>query len=174
MDNGASLVFTVLDYLLSAGRLLPMPFETPYHHANRIRNLDPDSYGHSVWKMQKRGVVKVISKNGNKFLTITKKGELQVLLEKARLPGKKIWDGKWRLVMFDIPESSKDKRSVFRSLLKSNNFYKLQASVYISPFPLNREAIRFLQESMLIGYIRILRVDEMDNDKNLKKRFGLK
>ena len=75
--------------------------------------------------------------------------------------------------MFDIPEGSKEKRAILRSLLKRNDFCKLQASVYISPFSLNREAISYLNSSGLRDYIRILKVEEMDYDKDLLKRFGL-
>ena len=85
----------------------------------------------------------------------------------------KRWDGKWRLVIFDIPESSREKRDHLRYLLKQNKFCKLQASVFISPYPLNREALEYLQFSKLFDYIRILRVDEMDNDSDLRKKFKL-
>ncbi len=76
--------------------------------------------------------------------------------------------------MFDIPESSKSKRSLLRRLLKKNNFCKLQASVYINPYPLNREAVEYLKETGLIEYIRILKVEELDNDIELLKKYGLK
>ena len=46
--------------------------------------------------------------------------------------------------------------------------------MYISPFALNREAIAYLSETGLIDFIRIMRVDEMDNDRKLKNHFRLK
>jgi CRISPR-associated endonuclease Cas2 len=174
MNQEPSVVFTILDALINFGRLLPMPFETPYEHVKRMRRFDPDSYGQTVWKMQKRGVLKVVKKNGKKFLKITKKGEIQTLLEKAKMSKPQKWDGKWRLVTFDIPEDHRDKRDLLRGLLRKNNFYKLQASVFINPYPLNRAAVAYLKETGLISYIRILRVDEMDDDKFLIKRFKLK
>jgi hypothetical protein len=60
-----------------------------------------------------------------------------------------------------------------RALLLKNNYYKLQDSVYINPYPLNREAIKYLKDTGLIEFIRIIRVDELDEDHDLKKRFGL-
>ena len=56
---------------------------------------------------------------------------------------------------------------------KKNGFYKLQASVFVSPHPLNREAIKYLKETGLYSYVRILRVDEADDDRDLRKKFGL-
>ena len=75
--------------------------------------------------------------------------------------------------MFDIPEGSRDKRDKLRRLLQRSKFVKLQASVFISPFVLNREAISYLKRTGLIDYIRILRVDEIDDDKILRKHFSL-
>ena len=75
--------------------------------------------------------------------------------------------------MFDIPEENEDKRNFFRWLLKRNNFIELQHSVYINPYPLNRDVISYLKKTGLIEYIRILKVEEMDSDKNLRKKFNL-
>jgi phenylacetic acid degradation operon negative regulatory protein len=121
-----------------------------------------------------KGWIKYVDKNNDRFVKLTKKGQLEALLAKARIPAKPgKWDGKWRVIIFDIPEESEEKRDFFRYLLKKNGFIKLQQSVYINPHPLNRDAIVYLKKSGLIGYIRVLKVEEMDNDKDLKKKFGL-
>ncbi len=132
-----------------------------------------NSYRSAAYNLKKRGSIKFVSKNGKRFLQLTKKGELEILLAKAKMPVAGKWDGKWRMVVFDIPESAKQQRNQLRDLLKRNNFRKLQASVYINPYPLNREALKYLLETGLDGYIRIIKVEEMDNDKDLKKKFGL-
>lgn len=133
-----------------------------------------DSFRSIYYRLQKRGLLKFINYKQNKFITLTGKGQLEALLAKATIQKTLVWDGKWRLVMFDIPEEAKYQRQKLRELLRVNGFIKLQASVFISPWALNREAIGFLKESKLIDYIRILRVDDIDDDKDLKKRFGLK
>ena len=106
-------------------------------------------------------------------MELTRSGELETLILKACLPKPASWDGKWRLIIFDIPESSKDKRNQLRWLIKKNGFTKLQASVFINPYPLNREAVAYLKQTGLMAYIRILRVDEIDSDAALKKHFNL-
>ena len=125
-----------------------------------------------VYRAKKAGLVKEISKNGKKFLQLTAKGELEklvVLMNVVRQPN---WDGKWRMVIFDIPENAREKRDVLRRILKKFGFAKLQGSVFINPYPLNREAVGYLSRSGLMPYIRIIKVEEMDNDKDLKKKFG--
>jgi len=47
------------------------------------------------------------------------------------------WDGKWRMVLFDIPESKNTLRQKLRKILKENQFGRLQQSVWISPRPMD-------------------------------------
>jgi len=135
---------------------------------------NPSSAYGAVYQLYKKGLIKYVDKNNEKFIRLTKKGQIKALLAKAGIAQVQKWDGKWRLFIFDIPESSRTERNRLRNLLKKNGYYKLQASVFVSPYPLNREAISYLKQTGLIEYIRILRVDEIDDDKDLKKRFNLK
>ncbi len=131
-------------------------------------------YRNSLSRLKKRGLIKVVSKQGKKFIELTKNGELKVLLSMAELEKTDAWDGKWRLIIFDIPEDADIQRDKLRKLLKQHQFFKLQASVYINPYPLNRQALDYLRQSGLIDYIRILRVDDIDFDLDLKRKFKLK
>lgn len=172
--KGLAFTSKFLLYLLAAGDLIA-PMISPYELRRRaFFGGNYDSYRRTLYKWQKRGWIKFVDKNAERFIKLTKKGELEALLAKAKLPHPAKWDGKWRMVVFDIPEDAKEKRNLLRGLLKKQRFYGLQASVYVSPYPLNRDAIYYLQETGLISYIRIAKVEEMDNDKDLRKRFNLK
>ncbi|MCP5542450.1 MAG: hypothetical protein H7A49_00945 [Akkermansiaceae bacterium] len=46
------------------------------------------------------------------------------------------WDGKWRMILFDLPETQRSLRNEFRKMLHSSRFGGLQGSVWISPDPL--------------------------------------
>ncbi len=127
----------------------------------------------NIWQMKNNGLVKIVKIKNKQFLKLTEKGQLETLLEKAKLQNKIKWDGKWRFVIFDIPEDFRDKRNQLRGLLKRGGFKKLQASVFVSPDALNREAVKFLKQTGLIRYIRIIKAEEMDDDGDLKKLFGL-
>ena len=164
----------ILELLLDLAYLIPRPFEAPYQYASRIRRLPYREYYDAVRHLKRRGFIDVSKAQNQKFIQLTKAGELQALFLKARLAESGPWDGKWRLIIFDIPERSRSARDRLRALLRTNNFYKLQASVFVSPYPLNREAVSYLKKSGLIEYIRILRVDEMDDNQDLLKRFKLK
>ena len=169
----STLVNDILFSLFAAGEHLLLTFSAPPSQWRRRGLYGADSYRHAVYKLRKRGAVKVVEKNNKNFLALTEKGKLEALLAKAKLPVSGKWDGKWRLIIFDIPEDVRLQREQLRGLLKKNNFRKLQASVYVNPYPLNREAIRYLEQSGLMDYIRIIKVEEMDSDRDLKKKFGL-
>ncbi len=126
-----------------------------------------------LWNAKKQGLVRQVSKNGKKFLQLTKKGELQKLVVLMNVVKQEKWDGKWRLVIFDIPEDAHDKRDRLRSLLEKHGFIKFQASVFINPYPLNREAVAYLKEVGLMPFIRIIKAEEMDSDEDLRKKFDL-
>lgn len=123
-------------------------------------------------QMYERGWVKIEYKEARQVVKLTRKGELEALFQKAHLPGKaRRWDGKWRMVIFDIPENARAVRAQLRKLLKGFGFKALQASVYVYPFDLNRARIEFLRQSGLMRYIRFARVDLFDNDGDLRNLF---
>lgn len=127
----------------------------------------------AVYNLKRKGLLKIVNKQGKKFLELTAKGEIEKLMSLASIERPAKWDGQWRIMIFDIPESSREKRNLLRSLLKRNGFYKLQASVFISPYPLNKEAIAYLRETRLYEFIRIIRANAIDDDKDLRKKFSL-
>ena len=168
------MVIDFLDFIFDSVRLLPMPLETPYAYVRRQRRWQPGDGPKVVWNLNRGGLIDVFEKNNQKFIKLTKKGELKILMQKATWQKRNVWDQKWRLIMFDIPEGSRKQRNLLRKLLKQAGFIKLQESVFISPYELNRQAIDFLKRSGLMEFIRIMRVDDIDDDRQLKKKFNLK
>lgn len=166
-------VSTILDCLDLSVPLYPLESVYGFAKRKRIKDLKRKKYLELVWQMRRVGYLKIVEKNNQKFLQITRKGQLENLLLKAGVSKTDKWDKKWRVLIFDIPEGSHQRRDHFRLLLKKNGFVKLQSSVFISPFPLNRHAIEYLNETGLNEFIRIMRVDEMDDDTALRKHFGL-
>ncbi len=87
----------------------------------------------------------------------------------------KEWDGKWRLVIFDIPTTSNTIRNVFRRKLKELGFFRLQKSIWIYPFPCQEE-IKLLREFLEADkkQIQVLEVSKLEDDQLLRKIFQLK
>jgi DNA-binding transcriptional regulator PaaX len=96
-------------------------------------------------------------------------GKLSKEKDKTTLPG--VWDGKWRLVTFDVPCKFNAKRQKIRSLLKVFDFYQLQKSVWICPASLSEKFWRMMVDEELDGYCKIMVVDVLEGDEDLKKHF---
>lgn len=60
------------------------------------------------------------------------------------------WDGKWRMVGFDIEEKRKTLRNSFRKFLNLFGFRMLQKSLYISPLPIEEELKKFISHDLEI------------------------
>ena len=129
-----------------------------------------------LYSLRRSGYVKSRDKENQSFFHLTPKGKLQILkyVHLERLKGKK-WDGHWRIVIFDLPESLKKWRDYLRNELKSNlGFWPLQESVYITPYPVMGELNELLKEWNLRKYFRYITVTEIDNEHELRQAFGLK
>lgn len=118
-----------------------------------------------------------VTPDGVYELNITEQGRQREL--KARLDGLWIkkpakWDKKWRLVMFDIPEGRRKSRSNLSQKLKQLDFYQLQKSVWIYPYPCHKE-IQLIKEAFTIpdNCIVLADIEKIDNELVLRKQFAL-
>ncbi|GEM_PF-2091198 len=141
------------------------------------RRVSAQVYWATVRRMKKQGWVEEAEKLGKKFLKLTKKGKVHALMSLMQESGKTVprsWDGKWRIAMFDIPEREGDhERYKIRNCLKQCGFHCLQKSVYIHPHEIPAHVVTYLRESELHQFIRFLRVDKIDDSRELERRFGL-
>lgn len=85
----------------------------------------------------------------------------------------KRWDGKWRIVIFDIPETKKSERDVFRQQLKSLGLANLQQSIWVHPYEC-RDQIFYLAGNMFIKpYVRYIVAEEFTGERDIQRRFAL-
>ncbi len=125
---------------------------------------------------QQKLIEYIADKNGKTIVKITKKGESKLRtfaidLMEIKKPPK--WDGKWRLVMFDIPIRFTKGREALRYHLKELNFLQFQKSAWIYPYPCEDEII-FIADFFGVGKcVEILTVESILRDEKLKKHFHL-
>ena len=163
------LLFAFVDGLKSA-----FSSKQEWDGHSQSHNRSYTQYRQTAYHLKRSGYIEINDDGkGKKILCLTRKGQMELLLAKAWIPHNTPWDGKWRMVMFDIPKEANSSRDKLRGLLKKAGYFKLQESMYLYPYPLNREAIEYLKKSGLIGYIRIGRLDELDDDTDVLKHFKL-
>ncbi|MCX6813144.1 MAG: hypothetical protein NTV77_01500 [Candidatus Azambacteria bacterium] len=133
---------------------------------------------HSAYYLKKRGLVEFI-KEGDKetIVKITDNGRRYLKrfdIENIQLDRTSGWDGKWRLVIFDIPEKYKNAREAFRKKLKDLDLVRLQDSVWVTPYRCDDE-IRFLREIFNISFnVDVIITNNLKHHEiKLKKYFNL-
>ncbi|MBI4990909.1 hypothetical protein HZB96_02330 [Candidatus Gottesmanbacteria bacterium] len=114
--------------------------------------------------------------DGRVKVKITRNGLEKALtyeLESMQIKRPKRWDGKWRVVTFDIPNKYKRVRDIFRMRLRQLGLYQFQESVYASPYPCFNE-IEFLREIYGVAVtVRYLLVEKIEDDSFLRSYFEL-
>lgn len=113
--------------------------------------------------------------NGLKY-HLTPKGEKKlctIVIDEVSVKKLKNWDGKWRLVMYDLPVRFKNARNAFRWKLKDLGFFQLQKSVWIYPYPCEEEILFVADFFGVKQHIEILEVNKILHDIKIKKYFNL-
>lgn len=83
------------------------------------------------------------------------------------------WDGKWRIVLFDIPESRRPVRDYLRNVLKRHGFTELQRSFWVWPHRLPLYMVKMFSDPQLRRHVRVVTTHSIDYDEDLRKRFKL-
>ena len=85
----------------------------------------------------------LVEKRGNQiYISLTEEGRKKAgmcQIGELAIKKPKKWDGKWRLLIFDIPEKRKIAREALRGKLKELGFRKFQQSVWMHPYDCTAE-----------------------------------
>ena len=115
------------------------------------------------------------NKDGTFTITLTKRGKKHALkydMDKMKIKKPKRWDGKWRMVLFDIPEIHKKEREALRFRIKKLGFCEFQKSVFIYPYDCKKEIGYIVEFHGIEKFVRFVVADSLDNEKELKKHFS--
>ncbi|MBP9751592.1 MAG: CRISPR-associated endonuclease Cas2 [Candidatus Moranbacteria bacterium] len=129
----------------------------------------------AIGRLKKKGFVETVHENGKIFYRLTEAGERQLLKYRLKENAlkKKRWDGKWRLVIFDIQETRRYARDRWRDEIASFGFIRLQDSVWVSPYE-SEELVSLLKTEFHVGRdVLYIVADSIENDRELKDRFGI-
>lgn len=102
----------------------------------------PGALSKAIYDLARRGYLEEVEIDNKRYLKMTNKGRWKIWKPKI---DKSKWDGKWRLVAFDIPEKRKKIRDSFRSALKVIGFKQMQKSLWICPYDVSEETEKVLE-----------------------------
>ena len=118
----------------------------------------------------------LINYNKNGFLELTPHGNKilhKIEMNNFIIKQPKKWDGKWRVLIFDIKENKRIIRDQIRHTLNQIGFIKLQNSVWVYPYECE-DYITLLKADLGIGKeVLYMIVDKIENYNPLVKHFKL-
>ena len=128
-------------------------------------------------RLLKSGYIIAEKRNHDIYIRLTEKGKraagwLQIDALKIKRPKK--WDGKYRLVIFDISQLKRIYRDALRGKLRELGFIRIQKSVWLCPFDC-RDEIELLREFFGLSEkeMRLIIAEDIGNDKWLRKIFQI-
>lgn len=147
---------------------------TPFFEASRIyrksareykdqRSIEKSQFWQKISYLKRRGLIDIFVKDKERYYEISTNGKK--ILQKNAFKNLKVnrpnkWDGKWRIIIFDVPEKLRASRDALRDEITQLGFFQIQKSVYVYPFECSEE-ILFLSEQLLISKYVLIMISEI-------------
>jgi len=178
----SEIVKDAMRILLVSGTLI-ITAQSPYFVRNLLKdykNLNKypkKKVSDTFSNLRRQGLIEIERHNNQIYIRLTQEGRkragiYQISSLEIRRPKK--WDGKWRLVIFDIAQLKKIYREAFRGKIKELGFCQLQKSVWVHPFDCRAE-IELLRDFFGLSQdeLRLIIAEKIGEDVGLKKFFGI-
>ena len=130
--------------------------------------------------LKRQKLVEIIKeKDGKMHVKLTNKGKKRMVefsIDTLKIKKPKKWDGKWRVLMFDIPTKPKiynQAREALRSKIKELGFFQMQKSVWVCPFECEDELLFVAELYHVEKYIEVLTVEKLLHGNMLKRKLKL-
>lgn len=124
------------------------------------RPLKKSNLSLAIKQLREKGYIDK-KKDGKKLIIkLTQEGKDQAIIEK--LLQDETWDGKWRVVVFDIPEDMRKVRNVFRARLKLWGFIPWQKSVWVSKKDVLIVLRKYISEIGIKNWVKVFVSDNLE------------
>ena len=124
---------------VSVERLKSVSRESESHHSGRSDKINPEyALTRTIKNIVDSGFAEVFQTEQSEYMRLTPLGRQKLYrdeLTNTTAVMNPNWDGKWRMIILDLPENRKSEREALRYLLKKAGFVCAKNSVWVSPFP---------------------------------------
>lgn len=145
---------------------LPVAMVTVY---KAWKDVNKPDLGRIIKRLEKQEMISIREIENKIQIKITDQGKKRLLeydYKHISLKSKRR-DGKWRLIIFDVPENKKRNRDAFARKLLQFGCIRLQDSVYASAFPCKNE-VDFLSHFLEISdYVTVAKLDSIERGEQL-------
>lgn len=130
----------------------------------------------SLKGLKDAGLIEHISSGQREYARLTKEGRKKansLKLESKTSLVSPTWDGKWRIILLDLPETRKAERESLRYLLKKAGFVMLKNSAWISPYPFEHLFTNIKKDLGMTTEMMIIVTESLDSEteKELHKLY---
>jgi len=135
-------------------------------------NADRADLRQKIYYLKKRKLINVLVKGKDKYIELTRKGKEKYIW--SEISAKKewpIWDKKFRMIIFDIPEEKKTTREIIRNKLLEIGFELLQKSVFVFPFDCKGEIDALCYFTNSHKYIKYIIAEIVQGEEDIIQRF---
>ncbi len=115
-----------------------------------------------IYRLKINNYIKVKSLENKQAIMLTKEGLSKALKASFIIEEKKKRkDGKWTMLIFDVPEKYRKSRNLLRSILRNLGYKIFQQSVWITPYNVSEKTEKLLQIYNLDEFVKIFLVEEL-------------
>ena len=171
--TGAITIASTNPYFLH--RLVPKFIQHAKYKLKKRKNMK--SFQRSFYYLKRQGLINFEYRGKQIYVSLTKEGRKKTKkynIDNLEIKKPKKWDQKWRILIFDIQDKHKIKREALRGKLKELGFFKLQKSVWVCPYDLEKE-MEILRNFFSLGYreMRVITAGEVEMDGEIRSFFGI-
>lgn len=165
--------------------VLTIAATSPYFLTNFVRNYFKDASDSRKKKAltrafdyaRRRQFIAWDEKDDKIYVTLLEEGRRKIQeynFDEMALPQKRRWNGKWHIIIFDIPEKKKAAREALREKFQDLGMVMLQKSAWVWPYECRNE-IRLIQEVFGLNEkeVNYIVADYIEEERSPRKHFNL-
>lgn len=188
MTRGQEMLTKKIMYGLLVGGAFAIAATSPYFgyylgkkifsfSSKRSKRVTKQQWNNTFYYMKRRGYLNFEKKNGQIYISLTKEGSRKAgkyAIDDLTIEKPKKWDGKWRIVIFDIPDITRLTREALRGKLIEFGFYKLQQSIWVLPYECTKE-IKFIRQFFGLDakHLQLIVAADLEEGEKLRRVFKL-
>jgi len=172
----------VLTWLFVAG-VVSIAATSPYFIQNvlnanqKLKKYPKRKIQDTFSSFRRRGLLEIHRRNNQVSISLTREGKKKAGLfqiNDLRIARPRRWDGKWRVLIFDIAHEKRSYREALRGKLKELGFFLWQKSVWVHAFNCKAE-MELLRDffGLSMQEMCLIVAEHIENDRKLREFFDV-
>lgn len=176
------LMFLVLGSVAFGGAIIPGMLKAlrEFGLPEEETGFSEKKIGNALRQLKRKKLVEIVrDEDGEVSVKLTNKGKERILkfsIDTVYIKKPKHWDGKWRILIFDIPTKPKiynQAREALRGKIKELGFFQLQKSVWVYPYECEDEILFIAEAFEVEKNVEIITAEKLLHGEVLKRKFSL-